>query len=471
MSVLESLKGIFAAKTIDSVSDDPKPERQLISADNYSDHGNAWKDPKMSFLDYRLLAYSVPLFYKATHKKNMDIYRGWPELHLQSPKKQVPVLDQKIFDGFNNRTCIQHKSYIAGVSAYMYGTGFNLITFIDDADDQDLSLPPNKHMDERLNRLVYSEPRQLTPMNSELISGAEYLNDFYRKQRVKHFTYETGPGQYIHIHPDRLYITKYDELPFSVLGISKTFILRNVLASLAEIDTSTGETLKWFSHGLVIWKKNIMKEPELKNMLKILNSHPNAYAIDETQDIKVENPAAIDPKPFYDFLCLEVASAFVMPVHILTGVEVGKTTGAEVGYGDYRKDISDVQYLKVNPSLVKLYTMLFESHGRDFDYTLLWPETYTDEMTEANISFKRAAIVERLWKSGTADRGERRDVMNEGHVYLDPDLESTDPVPVKQNEPKKEEVSESELIKQELRLEEARIMRDKKIKSFIEENK
>ena len=481
MSVFDSIRNrIFAAKVSDTVKDDPKPERQLFSTDSRDDRGHLWKDNKLSMKDYRTLAYSVPLFYKASNKKNMDIYRGWPI--LESPgQKKIPLLDQQIFDSFNNRTNIQYKACLNGISADIYGTGFSLISFADDDDDQDLSLPPEKHLDKRLGRYVYSEPRKLTPFNSELVVGADYLNDEYRASRVMHYIYEVKMGDKKYIHPDRVYVTKYDELPFSVLGISKTYILRNVLDSLVDIDVATGETLKWSSHGLIIWQKNQLKEPERLKMLNILGQHPNGFVIDEYQKLTVEKPNAIDPKPFYDFLCLEIASAFVMPVHILTGVEVGKTTGAEVGYGDYRKDISDVQILRVNPSLVKLYIMLFESHGRDFDYKLVWPETYIDEMSEANIGFKRSAIVDRLYKSGTADRAERREVMNNGQTYLDPDKESTEespdqmkkqqPVEVKRDTSKDKEVGETELISQELRLEEARLTREKHIKSFVAENK
>ena len=481
MSVLGSVRNrFFAAKVVDTVSNDPKPERQLLSTSGYNTKGKLWKESKMTLEDFRDLAYSVPLFYKASNKKNMDIYRGWPFPETVGNKKKIPALDKQIYDSFNNRVNIQHTACLNGISADIYGTGFSLITFKDDTNTQDLSLPPKMNYSNRLGRKVISEPRKLTPINSELITGAEYLKG-YEASRTMHFMYQERGGPKLFIHPDRLYITKYDELPFSVLGISKAHILRNVLDSLVDIDISTGETLKWSSHGLVIWKKNQLKEPERIKMLNVLGQHPNGFVIDEYQDIKVEKPNAIDPKPFYDFLCLEIASAFVMPVHILTGVEVGKTTGAEVGYGDYRKDISDVQILRVNPSLVKLYTMLFESHGREFDYKLVWPETYIDEMSEANIGFKRSAIVDRLYKSGTADRAERREVMNNGQTYLDPDKESTEktpdqmkkqqPVEVKRDTSKDKEVGETELISQELRLEEARLTREKHIKSFVAENK
>jgi len=89
--------------------------------------------------------------------------------------------------------------------------------------------------------------------------------------------------------------------------------------------------------------------------------------------------------------------------------------------------------------------------------------------------------VDRLYKSGTADRAERREVMNNGQTYLDPDKESTEespdqmkkqqPVEVKRDTSKDKEVGETELISQELRLEEARLTREKHIKSFVAENK
>ena len=115
-----------------------------------------------------------------------------------------------------------------------------------------------------------------------------------------------------------------------------------------------------------------------------------------------------------------------MPTHILTGIQIGKVTGAEIGTGDYVKDLKDDQELDYNPLLEHLYSMLLKAHGRSWNnYEIIWNPIYIDELSEADILEKRVRAAEMALNGirgagGLIDMEEARRIFNNGQIKLDP---------------------------------------------------
>jgi len=431
----------FQKQTDAPVADIETVAKKFVAVGSFSDENQRWKDSKMTPGDRRKLALSVPLFWKGVQKKSFDIFRSWIFFDPVGDREKPSLIDMKIINNFERRTNILQKMALGFINAYVYGDGFILISFLGESKEQDLSIPPEDN----------AEPIQLTLLDSEHINEMVVLES-NKKSRLKHFHYfHIEESMDFLIHPDRLIHLKTDFLPFSNFGISKVDIARKILNSMVEVDIAVGDLLKWFAHGFLHWSKSPLSSNEKNEMMKVLEQHPYAIVDDKNEyDLKVHNPTAIQPKEFFDWLVLKIAAVLVMPTHILTGVQIGKTTGAEVGYSDYRKDIQDIQDIIISPHLYRLYTMLFEANDRKFNYHIKWVETYVDEMSEANIMFKRASIVERLWKTGTADRPERRKIMNDGYVVLEPDAIPDMIVPppsVKQETDKEEKPEKDEKTK------------------------
>jgi len=215
---------------------------------------------------------------------------------------------------------------------------------------------------------------------------------------------------------------KDDQLPFSKFGISKVDMLRNIINSEQDIDIATGEILKWFSHGILEMTKEGMQPNERKEILKIMENHPNFYANSDKWKLEVHNPTAIDPKEFYNYIILGIASVFVMPTQVLLGVQIGKVTGAETGYSDYYRDVKDKQELIDTPHIKQLYKELFAGYNREFKYKPIWNDIYVGELAESELLGKRAATVQILLSSNppVISQEEAREMMNKGTIYLDP---------------------------------------------------
>lgn len=163
-----------------------------------------------------------------------------------------------------------------------------------------------------------------------------------------------------------------------------------------------------------------MQPNERKEVLKTMANHPNYYAYDDRYKLQVHNPTAIDPKEFYNYIVLAIASVFVMPTQVLLGVQIGKVTGAETGYGDYYRDVKDKQELLDTPMVKQLYGELLKSYGREFNYEPMWNDIFVGELAESELIGKRAATVQILIQSGVIDAAEGREMMNKGKIYLDP---------------------------------------------------
>ena len=66
---------------------------------------------------------------------------------------------------------------------------------------------------------------------------------------------------------------------------------------------------------------------------------------DKRYEMDIIKAESIDPRAFYDFILQNIAGVIGMPTHMLTGVVVGRSSGAETGYADYYRDVRDDQDL------------------------------------------------------------------------------------------------------------------------------
>jgi len=406
-----------------------KADDLMMKPDEYGSEGKKWgADTKLTPKKRREIALLAPFFMKATKKKNLDRFRSWFEFENINNRKPPSVVDNKIIQLFDDRADPKFKFVIANICVDIYGDGFILKKYTNDVlikrgkneGKVDYELPPPKNAG--LRNLELLDPENLTDM--------KYLSDKnskkgkqFKDKGILHFFYanqKTGVEKYI--HPDRIMHFKDDQLPFSKLGVSKVDMLRNIITSEAEIDIATGEILKWFSHGILEVTKTGMQQNEKDEALKVLAEHPNYYANSDQWKLQVHNPTAIDPKEFYNYIILGIASVFVMPTQVLLGVQIGKVTGAETGYSDYYRDVKDKQELIDTPLVKEMYKEVFAGYGKEFKYKPVWNDIYVGELAEAELLGKRSASVQILLSTNppVIDQGEAREMMNKGRIYLDP---------------------------------------------------
>lgn len=409
----------------------------------------------------RRMALTAPFYMKGLKKKCRDTFRaGYTYKHPETKSKPAKI-ELDVLSEFNRRNNILEKLPLVKQDAHIYGDGILLILFINDQNTKkpDISREPKDG----------AEPYKVKRLDPERITKFEYKNKYWKQKGVKHLVYEKKNSGFlsnkgkIYIHPERVLLFKETDFAFCSLGISDMDILRHVISSTADIDIATGEILKWFSYGIINWTKDGADRNAMKQMRKIAQKHPHTFIGNEKYKLQVENLESIDPEPFYDYIIMAIAATLVMPTHVLKGIEMGKTTGAEIGYVDYNKDIKDSQNLTYKPQLEKLYKMLFKAKFTDdkgiqirkFDYDIEFNPMYVGEMAEAEVDGKRSATAVNLKTAGVIDNVEARMYMNEGHIYLEPKKEieqeennfkePTKPNPrTEQPVPKKEKEDKSE---------------------------
>jgi hypothetical protein len=363
-------------------------------------------------------ATQCPFFIKGARKKSMDSVRAWFNITPLQEKGKVFAEDLKLIQDFELRSQIQYKWSLARVSSFIYGDGYLIISFKGDTTTNTLE-PPTEG----------SYPWNVRLIDSECIDKIGYPNDSYKKGIIKYFHYiSKDPSEEDKwIHPDRILHIPNDEVAGKMFGTSTVNLLRNVIKSKINVDIACGEILAWFAHGIYDVTQENCKAKDRKAWEDLINRHPSAIVHDETGKVISINPQAIDPKPFYDYLITNIAAAFRMPKHILEGIEVGRVTGAEVGYGDYYKDVKDDQDLIYTPRLLFLYKKILEGQGRTWRYAIEWNPVYIDELAEADIYLKHAQIAD-LAKNGSKMGGgyitdsEAREIFNKGAIALDPSI-------------------------------------------------
>lgn len=386
---------------------------------------------ELSLEQCRNTAQQCPLFMKGARKKAADSIRAWHEIENYDKSKTVPALDLTIINNFAIRNQLKLKWYEARVASYVYGNGYLLITFDKDNDTTISDAPAESAI-----------PWGIKVLNSENIKDIDYYpkqKEYYEKLGVKHFHYQ-NPNTFKEewIHPDRIIHMVCDKLPHKEFGTSKVNLLRNIIKSMINVDIACGEILAWFAHALVDVKQENMQPEEEKKWKQTCNTHPGAYIHDETSAIEMLRPEAIDPKPFYDYLVLKVAATFVMPTHILTGIQVGRVTGAEIGTGDYLKDVKDDQELQYTPLLARLYSMLLKSKNRTWKYDIVWNPVYIDELAEATIMAKRVEAADKALNGSKGGGGfvnpkEAREIYNRGQIVLSEQIPKDLRKPLPQN--------------------------------------
>ena len=395
-------------------------------------------DKRLSPSKRRELANQSPIFMKGVRKKSMDSVRAW--FDIEADNKSTPIqADINAIKAFEKRTNYKKKFAQAIKDAHIYGDGFILLGFTNDRGVS-LQAEPSKK----------SEPASAMVISPEKITEVKYISDKNKRLDLYHFVFKDGMVEEL-IHPDRIQHIIVEEDSTSRLGLSKVDLLRNTIKSKKNVDIAVGRILSWFSHGLLDIKAKDINDDELEELRKVANMHPTSWVHDEDDfEIDVINPDQLAPKDYMDFIVLNIASCLNMPVHVLTGIQVGKVTGAEIGFADYYKDILDMQELIYTPMIEDLYRRIIEARGRVWKYSLVWNTVYVDEIGEANIMEKRMAFVTQGIQAGVIDLEEGRRMLNEGLIELDinksikPPSRPIEPKSPFEAKPKKEEKKKDE---------------------------
>ena len=386
--------------------------------ENYDPAYRKFSSDKLTPERRRKLAYAAPIYIKGITKKGADTFRARIELEKPFTKTKAADFDLKLIAAFNRNSNIWSKLRIADRCSHIYGDGLILIKYLDDntsgkGGSPDLSVPAPKG----------AKPYDLEVLDPELVyEMAWHENDKrynWKRLNIQHFHLKAKGGEERFIHPDRVLAAPRNQLPFQKLGTSDIDILSDILNSYADINIATGEILKWFSHGIINVTKEGMTPDERKTVLAELEKHNNIYANDPRYAMEIIKGEAIDPRAFYDFILQNIAGVIGMPTHMLTGVVVGRSSGAETGYADYYRDVRDDQDLIYTPLLIKLYSQLLKAYKREFVYDILWNQIYIDEYAEGEIDKLRAESVQILKGAGVIDNKESRHKMNKGFVELD----------------------------------------------------
>ena len=425
MTLMDSVDNFMAkyirrsSSSIDDIEDDSFDE--VLRDGEFSDRLDKFQPKiegkRLSSQMCRLVALSSPLFCKGVWKKTMDTFRaGFSVVDDQGNTLRAP--ERVWIDRFNKRNDINKFMFDMKVSTHIYGYAPVYMRFAEE-------IKKGKNIDHSRAPPEAAEPFKVYLLNPEKVKKFDYKNNYWKQKGVKHLVYEKEMGREIYIHPDRVDMNAEKQLPFSMFGISDVVMLRHILSSNADIDIASGKILKWFSYGVREWKKAGADKDDREHMAKQLAQHPDIITSDKDDyEFKIHTPEAIDPQPFYDHITMSIAGVLVMPTHILTGVRVGRVTGAEAGYSDYYRDINDAQALVYTPFLKRMYQRIYDSHSSTnktyiFDSNIEWNPTYVNEMAEAELLDKRAQAVEKLL--GTQHEPvitveEARDILKRGAI-------------------------------------------------------
>lgn len=362
------------------------------------------------------VAEQCPLFMKGARKKSRDSIRAWHKIeHIDKTKKpyNMDLVYLRLFTRRNNLKKLWETFRMA---SYITGDGYLLITFEDDEETKIDDAPAEGAC-----------PYKVRLLKSQFIKDIGYhpSKKHFKAKYVKHFHYvDDKENRDEWIHPDRILHMPMDEL-FGEFGNSKANLLRNVIKSSVNVDIATGDILAWFAHGLLDIEVLDGDDDTIKKWENTVNKHPAAYVHTEEAKLAALAPQAIDPEPFYNYLILSIAASYFMPTHILTGIQVGKVTGAEIGTGDYVKDLKDDQELDFNPLLSRLYEMILKAKGKSWDnYEIVWNPIYIDELSEAEILMKKVTAADLAFNGsrgagGFIDQEESRRIFNKGQIVLD----------------------------------------------------
>jgi len=386
-----------------------KKEKSLYTPTQYSDQLVLQGYNKLTPVRRRDIANESPLFMKGIRKKSLDTFRAWYSIETKKGRGKPIQADLKAIESFDIRSNFKHKFYEARVASHIYGNGFLLITFINDYKNAKLSQQVNPK----------AEPYTVNILNSE------YISDMKENDAGQLCFVFLKDGTEKLIHPNRIIHIPANKVPGYVFGVSTIDILRHTMFSKKNVDIAAGHILSWFSHGIIDWEWEDMTPEEKKEAEQLIATHPGAYIHNQEVKLDIKNPTAIDPEPFYDYIVLNIAAAINMPTHILTGIQTGKVTGSEIGFGDYYRDVKDEQEIEFTPILEKLYSQILNARGRDWKYNIVWNTIYIDEMSEATLLEKKINAAEKAMNGtkgagGFIDMEEAREILNKGQIMVDP---------------------------------------------------
>jgi len=409
----------------------PNSKKLEFKPDSYDEELSVQGYKKLNPSKRRKLAQETPLLMKGVRKKCADTFRAWCYLETLTGKTSPASKDLKLISDFEMRSNIKAKFTEARIASHIFGTGFLLITFTKD-EETELYDPVSPD----------SIPWDATIINSEYINKLDYYNKAFEKKGILHYIYNKG-SETKYIHPDRIIAIPANKVPGQQLGTSTFDVLRWIIFSKKNVDIATGRILSWFSHGILDIAVEDLDPDEREYYEKTAAQHPGAWVHDTDMKLGIHNPTAIDPKPFYEYLILNIAAALVMPTHVLTGIQTGRVTGSEVGFADYYRDVRDDQDLVISPLLSKLYSRILTTQGREWKYKLGWNTTYIDELAEAEIMLKRVEAADKALNGskggqGFVDDEEARKMYNRGQIELDPSKKiehAPIPQPKPENEP------------------------------------
>lgn len=423
MTFLDSIDSFKAKYWNRSIKTEPKTKVNDVFMP--SRHGSSLRKFSADKLNQELrrkTAHAASLYIKGVEKKSADTFRAWFTLENEKNGAKPSVDDETIIRIFNRNSKIKKKSRIADKCAHIYGDGFMLIEY---ANDNKAGVGGSTDLSRDITpRAVPIDLRVLDP---EQLKEFEVKSEYWKKQGILHFHYQSKEGKELFIHPNRVLHVPRNELPFQKMGTSDIDILIDTLQAYPDVVIATGEILKWFAHGIVTVTKDSMDANQKRDIEKELMEHNNIFVNDSRYKFNVVVPTAIRPKEYYDFIMQNIAGVLVMPTHMLTGVQTTKTSGAEVGFSDYYRDVADDQELLYTPIFEKLYTQLLGSKGKQFKYKLVWNQIYINELAEAELIGKRGAAAQNLKGAGIIDNFEAREIVNKGLIYLDPNKKIKQP--------------------------------------------
>ena len=405
-----------------------KKEQKLYAPTQYSEELYQQGYKNLSPQRRREIANESPLFMKGIRKKSLDTFRAWHTIETKEGRGKPIHADILAIESFDRRSNFKYKCYEAKAAAHIYGNGYLLITFLNDKDNA-LSSRPNPK----------AEPYSVNVLNSEYIDRMDK-----NENGNLCFVFSKQGTEYL-IHPERILHFVANKVPGFRLGVSTIDILRHTMFSKKNIDIAAGHILAWFSHGILDLTWEDMSPEEKTEMEKVVAKHPGAYIHDQDVEIDIKNPTSIDPKPFYDYVVLNIAAAINMPTHILTGIQTGRVTGSEIGFGDYYRDVKDEQEIEFTPMLEDLYSRIIKARGREWKYNIAWNTIYIDEMSEAKLLEIRVNAAEKAMNGtkgagGFIDIEEARMILNKGQIQVDASkkIKRVEPIlPPKPNEPPK----------------------------------
>jgi len=408
----------FLGYTIMKARQSDEPKSKVVAGKNPDLYAHVGKIESLTPNQLRSIYFLEPLVFKAINKKNRDTFQSG--FVIKRRDGGVPFKgDLEVITDFMASVRLLSKLELGGKSKDIYGDGFVEKIYMEPAN-RSPDMPPSKG----------ARPIGLKVLDAECIQEMKPKKEGVRSSELFYVYRKTGADD-VYIHPDRV-IHIRDGLPNSVFGYSKISILRNILKSKMNVDLAVGEILDWSSHGILDMTITNATVEQEKHMIKLFKEGNHFYVHDEAYELDVKNPTMGEPKSYFEFMYVNVAAVFMMPTHILTGIQPGHVIGSEIGVADYHKDLANDQSMIYTPLIEDLLQELLESMGKKWSYEVVWSPTFVDELSEGKIMEKRALAAKEGYINRILGQKEARKVMKDGVIDINPEVIPDD---IKKDEP------------------------------------